>query len=101
VTGRHGADIDPRVCVVREARGWRAELVEPPRVLCRARTLHALDRQVRKVLGPGWVDYQLLAVADLADDAVVVDADEDGVEWPRPLAVDGALVGLVAVSSAC
>jgi hypothetical protein len=43
--------------VVREERGWRAELVEP-RVLRRSRTLHALDRQVRKVLGPGRVDYQ-------------------------------------------
>jgi hypothetical protein len=43
--------------VVREERSWRAELVEP-RVVRRSRTLHALDRQVRKVLGPGWVDYQ-------------------------------------------
>jgi hypothetical protein len=43
----------------------------------------------------------MLAAADLADDAVVADADEDGVEWPRPVAADGALVGLVVVSSAC
>jgi hypothetical protein len=42
-----------------------------------------------------------LAAADLADDAVVADVDEAGVKWPRPLAADGALVGLVAVSSAC
>jgi hypothetical protein len=43
---------------------------------------------------------RVLPVADLADDAVVADADEDGVEWPRPLVVDGALVGVVVVSSA-
>jgi len=43
----------------------------------------------------------MLTAADLADDAVVADADEDGVKWPRPLAADGAVVGLVAVLSAC
>jgi len=42
----------------------------------------------------------VLTVADLADDAVVRDADEVGVGRPRPLDADGALVGLVAVSSA-
>jgi hypothetical protein len=41
----------------------------------------------------------LLTVADLADVAVVADADEGGVEWPRPLVADGALVGVVVVSS--
>src|SRR2546427_232051 len=43
--------------VVREERGWCAELIEP-RVMRRARSLYALDRRVREVLGPGWVDYQ-------------------------------------------
>jgi len=43
---------------------------------------------------------RLLTVADLADDAVVRDADEVGVGRPRPLDVDGAFVGLVPVSSA-
>jgi hypothetical protein len=50
-------NVTSRVRVVREEHGWRAELVEP-RVVRRSRTLHALDRQVRKVLGPGWVDYR-------------------------------------------
>jgi hypothetical protein len=42
----------------------------------------------------------LLSVVDLADDAVVLDADDGGVRWPRPLAAGGALVGVVAGWSA-
>jgi hypothetical protein len=52
-----GEHLTSRVVVTREARGWRAELVEQ-RMLRRARTLYALDRRVRELVGPGWVDYQ-------------------------------------------
>jgi len=37
----------------------------------------------------------VLTRVDLADDGVVHVADESGVERPRPLVADGALVGLV------
>jgi hypothetical protein len=37
----------------------------------------------------------LLTGAGLADDVVVRDADEAGVERPRPLGAGGALVGLL------
>jgi len=36
-----------------------------------------------------------LTRVDLADDGVIHDADDGGVEGPRPLVADGALVGLV------
>jgi hypothetical protein len=38
---------------------------------------------------------RLLTVADLADDAVVQNAEERGAERPRPLVAGGALIGLV------
>jgi hypothetical protein len=41
-----------------------------------------------------------LTVADLVDGAVVRVADEHGVEGPRPLVADGAVVGCVPGSSA-
>jgi hypothetical protein len=50
-------NLNGRVVVVREGRAWRAEISEP-RALRRARTLYALDRRVREVLGPGWVEYE-------------------------------------------
>jgi hypothetical protein len=40
-------------------------------------------------------DTHLLTRVDLADDGVIHDADDGGVEGPRPLVADGALVGLV------
>jgi hypothetical protein len=40
-------------------------------------------------------DEFLLTRVDLADDGVIHDADDGGVEGPRPLVADGALVGLV------
>jgi hypothetical protein len=49
--------LSPRVLVLREDRGWRAEIPEL-RQLHRARTLYALDQRVRELLGPGWVDYR-------------------------------------------
>jgi len=42
----------------------------------------------------------VLTVADLADGGVVHDADDGGVEMPRPLVADGAVVGLVPGCSA-
>jgi hypothetical protein len=41
-----------------------------------------------------------LSVIDLADDAVIVVADDRGVRGPRPLDADGALVGSVTGCSA-
>jgi len=38
---------------------------------------------------------RVLTVADLADDAVVQNAEERGAERPRPLVAGGALIGLV------
>jgi hypothetical protein len=49
-------DLPPRVVVTREGRGWQAEIAELG-VRRRARTLYALDRRVRAVLTPGWVEY--------------------------------------------
>jgi hypothetical protein len=43
---------------------------------------------------------RLLTRVDLADDGVIDDADEGGVERPRPLVADGALVGWVVGCSA-
>ena len=45
------------VVVTREKAAWRAEIPDL-RAQRRARTLYALDRRVREVLGPGWVDYR-------------------------------------------
>jgi len=42
----------------------------------------------------------LLTVVDLADGAVIRVADEHGVEGPRPLVADGAVVGFLPGSSA-
>ncbi len=50
-------DRNSRVVVVREGTGWRADIPDL-RAWRRARTLYALDRRVRELLGPGWVDYQ-------------------------------------------
>jgi len=41
------------------------------------------------------VGYVLLTGVDLADDGVIRIDDEGGVERPRPLVADGALVGSV------
>ena len=38
---------------------------------------------------------RVLTRVDLADDGVIHVADDGGVEGPRPLVADGALVGLV------
>jgi hypothetical protein len=43
---------------------------------------------------------QVLTVVDLADGVVVRVADERGVEGPRPLVADGAVVGFVPGRSA-
>jgi hypothetical protein len=45
-----------QVLVSREGSGWRAEVVELS-VQRKARTLHALDRRIRDLVGSGWVDY--------------------------------------------
>ncbi len=50
-------NLSPRVTVQRDVHGWRADIPDL-RTYRRARTLYALDRRVREVLGPGWVDYQ-------------------------------------------
>jgi hypothetical protein len=42
----------------------------------------------------------VLPVVDLADEAIIEIADEGGVERPRPLVADGALVGFVPGCSA-
>ena len=47
----------PRVLVTRVGAVWRADIPDL-RAQLRARTLHALDRRIREMLGPGWVDYQ-------------------------------------------
>jgi hypothetical protein len=44
------------VLVTREGRGWQADIAELG-VRRRARTLYTLDRRVRAVLTPGWVEY--------------------------------------------
>ena len=49
-------DLSPRVVVTRDGRGWRAEIAERATAR-RARTLYALDRRVRELLGSGWVEY--------------------------------------------
>ena len=43
---------------------------------------------------------RVLTVVDLADGAVIRVADEHGVEGPRPLVADGAVVGFLLGSSA-
>jgi hypothetical protein len=52
------------------------------------------------IAGGAIVGIAVLTVVDLADDAVVRFADERGVERPRPLVADGALVGFVPGCSA-
>jgi hypothetical protein len=54
--GEVAADAAPRVLVTREGRGWRAEIADRS-IQRRARTLYTLDRRVRGLLVPGWVDY--------------------------------------------
>jgi hypothetical protein len=44
---------------------------------------------------PGRRLIQLLTRVDLADDGVIDDVDDGVVGRPRPLVVDGAVVGLV------
>src|SRR5256885_15727226 len=46
-----------RVTVIRDGAGWRADIPDL-RTVRRARSLHALDRRVREVLGHGRVEYQ-------------------------------------------
>ena len=50
-------DPRPRVVVSRDGRGWRAEIAEPA-IERLGRTLYALDRRIRDLLVPGWVDYE-------------------------------------------
>jgi len=57
------------VVVTRESGAWRAEIPEL-RALRRARSLYALDRGVRDLLGPGWVDYEF-RTGDVALDRLV------------------------------
>jgi hypothetical protein len=45
------------VVVSRDNGGWRAEIPDL-RAHHRARSLYALDRRVRELLGSGWVDYR-------------------------------------------
>jgi hypothetical protein len=61
--------LSSRVLVLREDRGWRAEIPDL-RLLHRARTLYALDRRVRELLGPGWVDYRFRTGDPLLDELV-------------------------------
>jgi len=61
--------LSPRVLVLREERGWRAEIPELRR-LHRARTLFTLDRRVRETLGSGWVDYRFRTGDPLLDELV-------------------------------
>jgi len=44
---------------------------------------------------PKWIAGRVLTGVDLADDGVIRIDDEGGVERPRPLVADGALVGSV------
>jgi hypothetical protein len=48
--------LGPRVVVTRQGRNWHAEIVELS-AHRRARTLYALDRRIRELLPPGWVEY--------------------------------------------
>ena len=50
-------DLNCMVVVTRDDAAWRAEIPDL-RVHRRARTLYALDRRVREVLGSGWVNYE-------------------------------------------
>jgi hypothetical protein len=43
--------------VSRDGRGWRADIAELS-AQRRARSLYALDRRVRDLVVPGWVDYE-------------------------------------------
>jgi hypothetical protein len=61
--------VSPRVLVLREDRGWRAEIPDL-RQRHRARTLSALDRRIRELLGPGWVDYRFHTGDPLLDELV-------------------------------
>jgi hypothetical protein len=61
--------LTPRVLVLREERGWRAEIPDLRRQH-RARTLYTLDRRVRELLGPGWVDYRFRTGDPLLDELV-------------------------------
>jgi hypothetical protein len=61
--------LSPRVIVLREDRGWRAEIPDL-RQLHRARTLYALDQRVRELLGSGWVDYRFRTGDPLLDELV-------------------------------
>jgi hypothetical protein len=61
--------LSPRVLVLREDRGWRAEIPDL-RQLHRARTLYTLDRRIRELLGPGWVDYRFRTGDPLLDELV-------------------------------
>jgi hypothetical protein len=54
---RAAQELAPRVLVTREGAAWRADIPDL-RAQRRARTLYALDRRVREMLGPGWVNYQ-------------------------------------------
>jgi len=53
---------------------------------------HHLRQTLRRARPKAWC---LLTVVDLADDGVIRIDDERGVERPRPLVADGALVGSV------
>jgi hypothetical protein len=61
--------LSPRVIVLREDRGWRAEISDL-RQLHRARTLYALDRRIRELLGSDWVDYRFRTGDPLLDELV-------------------------------
>jgi hypothetical protein len=62
-------DLNCRVVVTRVSNAWHAEIPKL-RAQRRARTLYALDRRVRELLGPGWVDYQF-RTGDPALDSLV------------------------------
>ena len=65
-----------------------------------------ISRELRRNLDPTSGHYRpftaqrLLTFVDLADGAVIRVADEHGVEGPRPLVADGAVVGFLPGSSA-
>src|SRR4051812_42083425 len=61
--------MSPRVLVLREEGGWRAE-VPDLRQLHRARTLSGLDRRIRGLLGPGWGEFRVRPGDPLLDELV-------------------------------
>lgn len=52
--------------VTRDGHGWRAEIVDR-HAYRRGRTLYAMDRRVRELLPPGWVEYDFHTGDDTLD----------------------------------